>query len=64
MWAIDELIEDSVELKRNAELKVCTMHRVLLHLSVHMSLENVAQESIMSFFKAFKIVLEHLIITF
>ena len=37
------------------------MHRVLLHLPVHMPLENVAKESIMSFFEAFKIVLEHLV---
>ena len=50
MGAIDELIEDRVELIWNAILKVSAMHRVLLHLPVHMSLENVAEEPVMSFF--------------
>ena len=62
MGAVDELIENCVELKWNAELKISAMHWILLHLTVHVALENVAEESIMSFFKAFKIVLEHLII--
>ena len=64
MRAIDELIEDRVELIRNAKLKISAMHRVLLHLSIYVSLENVAEEAIMSFLKAFKIVLEDFIFHF
>ena len=64
MGAIDELIKDRVELKGNAILKVSAMHRVLLHLPIYVSLENVAEETIMSFLKALKIVLEDLILHF
>ena len=64
MGAIDELIKDRVELKRNAILKVSAMHRVLLHLPIYVSLENVAEETIMSFLKALKVVLEDLILHF
>ena len=62
--AIDELIEDRVELIRNAILKISAMHRVLLHLPIYVSLENVAEETIMSLFKALKIVLEDFIFHF
>ena len=64
MGAIDELIEDRIELIWNAILKVSAMHWILLHLPVDVTLENVAEESIMSFFKAFKIVLEDFILHF
>ena len=64
MGAIDELIKDRVELKGNAILKVSAMHRVLLHLPIYVSLENVAEETIMSFLKALKVVLEDLILHF
>ena len=64
MGAIDEFIKDRVELKGNAILKVSAMHRVLLHLPIYVSLENVAEETIMSFLKALKIVLEDLILHF
>ena len=40
------------------------MHRVLLHLSKGVTLENVAKESVMSFLQAFEIVLEDLIVSF
>ena len=37
------------------------MHRILLHLSESVTLEDVAEESIMSLLKTLKIVLEDLI---
>ena len=40
------------------------MHRVLLHLSKRLTLENVAKESVMSFLEAIEIVLEDLIVSF
>ena len=40
------------------------MHRVLLHLSEGVTLENVAKESVMSFLKAIEIVLKDLIVSF
>ena len=40
------------------------MHWVLLHLSEGVTLKNVAEESVMSFLKAFKIVLKDLIVSF
>ena len=40
------------------------MHRVLLHLSEGVTLENVAKESVISFLKAIKIVLKDLIVSF
>ena len=39
------------------------MDRVLLHLAVSMSLENVAQESIMSLFEALEVVLEDFVLS-
>ena len=40
------------------------MHWVLLHLSKGVTLENVAEESVMSFFKAVEIVLKDLVVSF
>ena len=40
------------------------MHWVLLHLSKGVTLENVAEESVMSFLKAVKIVLKDLVVSF
>ena len=39
------------------------MHRVLLHLSESVALENVAEEAVMSFLEALKIILKDLIIS-
>ena len=44
-------------------LQVLAVHGVLLHLSESMTLENVAEETVVCFFEALQVVLKHLIFT-
>ena len=60
--AVEELVKDVVELVGHPVLQVLAMHWVLLHLVEDMALENVAEEAVVGFLEALKVVLEDIVL--
>ena len=62
--AIEQFIQDAIELPGHPVLQVCAVDRVLLHLTVRLPLENVTQEAIVGLLEVLEVVLEDFIFCF
>ena len=64
MSIVEQLVKDVIEKGWDAVVQVLGMERVLLHFMELVPLKDVTQESVVSFFEALEIVLEHLVFCF
>ena len=62
--AVEQFVEDAVELPGHSVLQISAVDWILLHLAVRLPLENVAQETVVGLLETLEVVLEHLIFRF